>query len=228
MQIENALYIVPTPIGNLEDITQRAINIFGNADIVACEDTRTTGKLLKLLNITHNKMTSLHQHNESSKAASLVEEIINGKSVALASDAGTPGISDPGYRVITAAIEAGVKIVPLPGATAFIPALVASGFPNHHFTFFGFPPQKKGRKTFFEMVCAHPFTSILYESPHKIVKTLDLLTASIPDRQICIAREISKAFEEFVMGSPSECLEVFTNKQPKGEFVIVISSPESK
>ncbi len=228
MQIENALYIVPTPIGNLEDITQRSINILGNADIVACEDTRTTGKLLKLLNITHNKMTSLHQHNEASKAISLVEEIKNGKSVALASDAGTPGISDPGYRVITAAIEAGVKIVPLPGATAFVPALVASGFPNHHFTFFGFPPQKKGRKTFFEMVCSHPFTSILYESPHKIVKTLDLLSVVMPDRKLCIAREISKAFEEFVIGFPAECLEVFTNKQPKGEFVIVISSQERK
>lgn len=228
MQLENALYIVPTPIGNLEDITQRAVNVLGNADIIACEDTRTTGKLLNLLNIPHKKMTSLHQHNESAKANSLVEAIKNGKSVALASDAGTPGISDPGYRIIAAAIEECVKVVPLPGATAFVPALIASGFPNHHFTFFGFPPQKKGRMTFFEMVCNHQFTSILYESPHKIVKTLETLTNSIPERKICVAREISKAFEEFVIGTPAECLEVFTQKQAKGEFVLVICSPENK
>ncbi len=228
MEIENALYIIPTPIGNLEDITQRAATILGKADIIACEDTRTTGKLLKLLDISHNKMTSLHQHNEAAKANFIVEEIKNGKSVALASDAGTPGISDPGYRVITAAIEAGVKIVPLPGATAFVPALVASGFPNHHFTFFGFPPQKKGRKTFFAMVCSHPFTSILYESPHKLLKSLETIKDTIPNRKLCIAREISKAFEEFVIGTAEECIEVFTNKQPKGEFVIVVSMPESK
>ncbi len=223
-KIETGLYIVPTPVGNLDDITIRALKILSSADIIACEDTRHTGTLLKAYNIKHNKLESYYEHNEETKASILIKEIERGKSVALVTDAGTPGISDPGYRIIKKSIENGIKIVSLPGATAFVPALVASGLPLDEFHFYGFPPTKKGRKTFLEEVSKQKATSILYESPYKILKLLDeLIQICGQERQACIAREISKVYEEFIRCTLAECRIVLAQRQAiKGEFVLVI------
>ncbi|OGU16290.1 MAG: 16S rRNA (cytidine(1402)-2'-O)-methyltransferase [Ignavibacteria bacterium GWB2_35_12] len=223
-KIETGLYIVPTPIGNLDDITIRAVKILSSADIIACEDTRHTGTMLKILNIPHKKLESYHEHNEESKSAFLVNEILSGKSVALVTDAGTPGISDPGYRIIKKAIENNIKIVSLPGPTAFIPALVASGLPVNEFHFYGFLPAKKGRKTFLQEVASQKATSILYESPYKILKLIDeLIEHCGSQRQVCIAREISKVYEEYIRGTLEECKQKLQSKTSiKGEFVVVI------
>ncbi|MBI5326661.1 MAG: 16S rRNA (cytidine(1402)-2'-O)-methyltransferase [Ignavibacteriae bacterium] len=222
--LESGLYIVPTPIGNLDDITFRAMKILSSADIIACEDTRHTGIMLKALNITHKKLESYHEHNEESKSALLVNEILSGKSVALVTDAGTPGISDPGYRIIKKAIEQNIKIISLPGPTAFIPALVASGLPVNEFHFYGFPPAKKGRKTFLQEVTSQKATSILYESPYKILKLIDeLIELCGIDRQACLAREISKVYEEYIRGTLEECKQKLQNKTSiKGEFVVIL------
>ena len=224
--MENCLYIVPTPIGNLEDITVRAVKVLGEADIVACEDTRRTGMLLKAYKIAAKKLHSYHEHNEQEKAQYLVEEIKNGKSVAIVSDAGSPGISDPGFRIISEAIKNDIKIVPLPGATAFVPAITASGMAVNQFRFIGFPPQKKGRQAFLTKAVNHDCPVILYESSHRIEKLIREFTELCgPDRKICICREISKIHEDFFRGSLNDAMAWFNDKnKSKGEFVVVLDS----
>ncbi len=229
-ELKPALYLVPTPIGNVEDITLRAINILQNADIIACEDTRHTGVLLKLLDkITNNKkLISYFDHNESERSSYLIKEIINGRSVALVSDAGTPCISDPGYKIVSAAVQNNIKIVPLPGATAFVPALIASGFAVHNFTFLGFPPQKKGRQTFLTNALESSNTIILYESSHRIIKLLNeialIASQSGQKRNIFVAREISKLYEEQIRFSTDDFLNNQVVVVTKGEFVVIIES----
>ena len=224
--LKPGLYLVPTPIGNLDDITLRGLKVLNAADIIACEDTRHTGNLIKLFNITEKKLLSYHDYNEDSRAEELIDHIKNGKIVALVSDAGTPVISDPGYRVVSKAIKNGIDVIALPGPSAFLPALTASGLETHNFTFFGFPPQKKGRMTFLEMVANHNFTSILYESSHRIDKLITELDKHCGgDRKICIAREISKLHEEYIRGTIAECRLVIQNRPNlKGEFVVIIES----
>ena len=224
-KIEVALYIVPTPIGNLEDITVRAINVLKNVDIIACEDTRRSGLLLKSLEISHSaQLHSYYDFNEETKSVALIAQILNGKSVALISDAGTPCISDPGYKLVNKAIEKGIKIISLPGATAFVPALVASGFAVHSFTFLGFPPQKKGRSTFLKNALNSSNTVILYESSHRVLKLISEISQIDNNRNICIGREISKIFEEYIRFNTSDFAEEKIKITEKGEFVIIIQS----
>jgi 16S rRNA (cytidine1402-2'-O)-methyltransferase len=221
---EPALYLVPTPIGNLDDITLRAIKILSAADYIACEDTRHTGNLLKLLKIEKKRFISYHEHNETEKSKELIELVKNGSVVALVTDAGTPCLSDPGYRLVSAAIEQDINIVPLPGASALLPALIGSGMAVNNFKFLGFPPQKKGRQKFFAELAMEPSTVIIYESPYKILKTIDDLgTACGADRKICLARELTKMHEEFIRGTVAECKAKLIAKQNiKGEFVVVV------
>jgi len=225
-KLEPALYIVPTPIGNLEDITLRALKILASADVIACEDTRHSGNLLKQYNITYKKLESYHEHNEIEKAKYLVQMIQNGKSVAVITDAGTPGISDPAYRIVCEAAAKDIKIISLPGPSAMITALVASGLPTDKFIFYGFPPQKKGRKTFLQKVLSLDSTVILYESPYRIIKLLEEIIASgFGESRICIAREISKIHEEYIRGTVTECYEICKeHKNLKGEFVVMLST----
>lgn len=222
--LDAAIYIVPTPIGNLKDITTRALEVLSEADIVACEDTRYAGILFNQLKIQKNKFVSYHILNEEERSKGLIDEVKRGNSIALISDAGTPTISDPGMRLVINAIDEGIKIVPLPGATAIIPALAASGLDISRFTFFGFPPHKKGRKTFVDEVCEHKYTTIMYESPHRILKLLkEIEERSDENRKICVAREISKIYEEFIRGNVKESIDYFEKKDKiKGEFVIVL------
>jgi 16S rRNA (cytidine1402-2'-O)-methyltransferase len=219
-----ALYLVSTPIGNMEDITLRAIRVLTEADLIACEDTRHTGMLLKKLEIHSKRLVSYHDHNETARADYLVESLKSGKSVALVSDAGTPAVSDPGYRVVNRAIEAGIDVVPIPGASAFLAALVASGMAVNRFAFWGFPPQKKGRHTFIEKALAAEMTVIIYESPNRILKLLEeIIEHSSPERQICIARELTKINEEFLRGTARECFESLASRSSiKGEFVVIL------
>ncbi|MCO5252281.1 MAG: 16S rRNA (cytidine(1402)-2'-O)-methyltransferase [Candidatus Kapabacteria bacterium] len=227
---ETALYIVPTPIGNLDDITIRAVKTLESVDFIACEDTRHTGILLKLLNISGKKLISYHDHNEIQKAEEVAKIISEGKSVALVSDAGTPLISDPGYRLVQKAIESGCKIVSLPGATAFVPAIAASGLAVHGFSFFGFIPQKKGRKTFLENMKNSLLTSVFYESPHRLPRLLkEIKEIFDDDRKIVIAKEISKIHETYVRTTTQKALEDFENlSEFKGEFVILIDGKNQK
>ncbi len=224
--ITTALYIVPTPIGNMADMTLRAMDILSNVDIIACEDTRRTGSFLKKLGITYKKLESYHEHNEKAKSSVLAEEIErNGKSVALITDAGTPGISDPGYRLVNETIKRNLRIISLPGATAFVPALAASGLPVHNFVFMGFPPQKKGRQKFLEKMVSLEMTAIIYESSHRIIKLMDeLMIISGGERKICAAREISKVHEEYLRGSVNDVKTLLEQKNSiKGEFVVLIA-----
>ncbi len=223
-KIEAALYLVPTPIGNLQDITYRAVKILSNVDIIACEDTRRAGVMLKELKIKNNssKLVSYYNYNEGIKSDALVNELKNGKSVALISDAGTPCISDPGYRIVSKAIENNIKVISVPGATAFVSALIASGLPVHNFIFLGFPPQKKGRKTFIQEALNNEKTFILYESSHRIKKLISEIAEIDGDRNICIAREISKIFEEYIRFNTADFLQNKINIIEKGEFVVVI------
>ncbi len=224
MALDNGLYIVPTPIGNLEDITLRAINILREVDLIACEDTRRTGKLLKHLAIPHKELMSYYDSIEIHKKDKIVNLIQSGKSVALVSDSGTPLISDPGFKLIRECIEKQLPIYPLPGPTAFVPALVASGFPVHHFCFLGFPPPKKGRRIFIDKVIKCPYTVIIYEAANKILKLLKEIQSQLEfDIEICIAREISKVYEEFIRGRISDCISSIEKKQLKGELVLVIN-----
>lgn len=222
--LKPGLYLVPTPIGNLEDITLRALNILSKADLIACEDTRHTGNLLKMLNVTGKKLTSYHDYNEESKSGELIRLISEGQIIALVSDAGTPGLSDPGFRLIRRAAEQQIPIIALPGANALLPALTASGLDLNIFTFFGFPPQKKGRKTFLESVSKNRHTSIMYESSHRILKLIDeLITFCGPGRRISISREISKLHEEHIRGRLSAIkTEAQNHPSFKGEFVVVL------
>lgn len=223
--LQSGIYLVPTPIGNLEDITVRAKKLLNAADIIACEDTRTTGQLLKLLEIDHRKLVSFHEHNEIQRSEELVKAAQEGSIVALVSDAGSPGISDPGYRLVNLARQAEVYVSALPGATAFVPALTASGFPTDAFVFLGFPPAKKGRKTFLESLTKFDLTIILYESPHRIIKLIeDFINNFGIEIEVCIAREISKIYEEFIQGKADFVLTQLKNKPSiKGEFVVVIN-----
>jgi len=217
------LYIVPTPIGNLEDITLRAIRVLKEVDLILAEDTRTSGKLLKHFDIS-TPMQSHHMHNEHKMVDRLIDRLRSGESVALISDAGTPAISDPGFLLTRACVENKIEVDCLPGATAFVPALVNSGLPNDKFVFEGFLPIKKGRQTRLTMLAEETRTMIFYESPHKLLKTLTQFMAYFgEERQISVSRELTKLYEETVRGTITEVMEYFTNKAPRGEFVIVVA-----
>lgn len=221
------LYLVPTPIGNLADMTYRAVDTLNAVDLILAEDTRVSGILLKHYKI-ETPMQSYHQHNEHSHTASVVKQIQRGRETAIITDAGTPGISDPGFLLARACVEAGVKIECLPGATAFVPALVNSGLPNDKFVFEGFLPAKKGRQKRLKALAEEDRTIIFYESPYKIVKTLQQLTEHFgEDRQVSISREISKLYEETLRGTLTEVIAHFEEKKPKGEFVIVLAGKSS-
>lgn len=221
--MKSKLYLVPTPIGNLEDITLRAIKILNEVDLILAEDTRTSGKLLKHFEI-NTPMQSHHMHNEHKTVNAIVQRIKNGESVALISDAGTPAISDPGFLLTRACIESEVEIECLPGATAFVPALVNSGLPNDKFVFEGFLPVKKGRQTRLILLAEETRTMIFYESPHKLLKTLhNFATYFGEDRLVSVSRELTKLYEETVRGTISNVIEHFTKKTPKGEFVIIVA-----
>lgn len=216
------LCVVPTPIGHLKDMTFRAIEAIKNADIVLCEDTRVSGKLLNHYEIK-KPLRSFHQANEHKKLKPLIDELQSGVSMAMISDAGTPGISDPGYLLIREALLNDIKVEVLPGATAFVPALLLSGFPTDRFYFEGFLPHKKGRQTKLSQIERMEQTVILYESPHRLLKTLKQMSEIFSEeRIISISREISKKFEETVRGTIPELMVHFENKKPRGEFVIVI------
>ncbi|KAB2922487.1 MAG: 16S rRNA (cytidine(1402)-2'-O)-methyltransferase [Bacteroidetes bacterium] len=219
------LYVVPTPIGNLGDITFRAVQVLGGVDLIAAEDTRTTKVLLDHYDI-RRPLISLFSHNEQFRVPQIIDRLKDGNSVAVVSDAGTPGISDPAHAIITAAIEAGITIVPLPGATAFVPALVASGLPTHSFVFEGFLPHKKGRRTKLDALRSERRTIVLYESPHRILRTLDDLREHLGDRRAAIGRELTKKFEEMLRGTLSELSADLTQRSIKGEFVVVIEGSE--
>ena len=217
------LFLVPTPIGNLEDITFRAIKVLKEADLILAEDTRNSGKLLKHFDIT-TQMISHHMHNEHKTVDQLVGRMQAGETFALISDAGTPAISDPGFLLTRACVEAGVEVDCLPGATAFVPALVNSGLPNDKFVFEGFLPVKKGRQTRLKLLAEENRTMIFYESPHKLIKTLTHFTEYFgTDRQVSVSREITKLHEETIRGTAEEVLKHYTQKPPKGEIVIIVS-----
>lgn len=217
------LYIIPTPVGNLEDMTFRAIRLLKEVDLILAEDTRTTGFLLKHFEI-QNKMQSYHKFNEHKTIAHIVDRLSAGENIGLVSDAGTPGISDPGFLIGRECIKAGIEIECLPGATALIPALVSSGIPCDKFYFEGFLPQKKGRMTRFKELAEIPTTIVLYESPHRVLKTLTQLAEYMgEDRYAATCREISKLHEETMRGTLAELILHFTTKAPRGEFVIIIA-----
>lgn len=221
------LYIVPTPVGNMEDMTLRAIRILKEADVVLAEDTRTSGILLKHFDIkTH--LISHHKYNEHGTSAGIVERLKAGQTVALISDAGTPGISDPGFFLVREAARAGITVQTLPGATACIPALVSSGLPSEKFCFEGFLPQKKGRQTHLESLKEECRTMIFYESPYRLLKTLKQFAENFGgERQVSVAREISKMHEEHVRGTLDEVIAHFETTEPRGEIVIVLAGNEN-
>lgn len=220
------LYVVPTPVGNLEDMTFRAIRVLKEADLILAEDTRTSGFLLKHFEIS-TPMQSHHKFNEHKTVEQVVKRIKNGQSVALISDAGTPAISDPGFLVVRQCIENGIEIECLPGATAFVPALVASGLPNDRFCFEGFLPQKKGRQTKINDLADEKRTMIFYESPFRLVKTLTQLSEVLgTERKASVSREISKMFEETRRGTLQALILSFTERAPKGEIVVVVGGAE--
>ncbi len=217
------LVLVPTPVGNLEDVTLRALRVLKEADVVACEDTRTTGTLFNHYGIETPRL-SFHVHNEHGRVAGLVERMLAGETVALVSDAGTPGVSDPGFLLVRAAAEAGVRVEALPGPTAFVPALVASGLPSSRFVFEGFLPHKKGRQTRLKALADEPRTVVIYESPHRLAKLLASLAEHVgPDRPAAVARELTKVHEEVRRGTVAE-LAAWYGAQPRvrGEIVVVL------
>ena len=217
------LYIVPTPIGNLDDMTFRAIQVLKEVDLILAEDTRTSGKLLKHFDITTH-MHSHHMHNEHKTVENIVKRIQAGENVALISDAGTPAISDPGFLLTRACVENNIEVECLPGATAFVPALVNSGLPNDRFVFEGFLPEKKGRQTRFLQLAEETRTMIFYVSPHKLVKTLaEFVQYFGAERPVSVSRELSKLHEETIRGTAEEVLKHFEAKPPKGEIVAVVS-----
>ena len=217
------LYLVPTPIGNLDDMTFRAVKVLQEVDLILAEDTRTSGKLLKHFEIT-TAASSFHMHNEHKKLDGIISQIKTGTKVALISDAGTPGISDPGYLLVREVLKNNIEVQCLPGATAVIPALVQSGLPCDRFVFEGFLPPKKGRQTRLKMLAGEQRTIVLYESPHKLLKTLiQLVTFFGANRSIAVVRELSKMYEETYRGTIASALDHFEVQPPKGEFVICIS-----
>lgn len=220
------LYLVPTPVGNMEDMTFRAIRILKEADLILCEDTRTSGILLKHFEIK-NRLMAHHKFNEHGTTAGLVNRLKAGETIACISDAGTPGISDPGFFLAREAAASGITVETLPGATAFVPALVSSGLPCDRFTFEGFLPQKKGRKTVLESLADEPRTMIFYESPYRVVKTLEQFAEVFgEERRVSCCREISKLHEESVRGTLAEAIAHFKETEPRGEFVIVVAGKE--
>lgn len=220
------LYIVPTPIGNLEDITLRAIRVLGEVELILAEDTRTSSVLLNHLGIKKS-MISFHKFNEHQVVSSISDKISAGLSVALISDAGTPAISDPGFMLVRRCVDMGIEVETLPGATAFVPALVNSGFPCDKFCFEGFLPQKKGRQKRLTELSTEERTIILYESPHRVIKTLQAVNELFTHNpRLSVSRELTKKFEETLRGTATELLEHFTTHEPKGEFVMVIEGKE--
>ncbi|MEO1012494.1 MAG: 16S rRNA (cytidine(1402)-2'-O)-methyltransferase [Bacteroidota bacterium] len=217
------LYLVPTPIGNLEDMTLRAVRVLKEVDGILAEDTRTSGKLLRHFNI-ETPMQSHHMHNEHSMLNTLIARLKAGTNLALISDAGTPAISDPGFLLTRACVENQIEVECLPGATAFVPALVNSGLPNDRFVFEGFLPIKKGRQTRLQLLSEETRTMVFYESPHKLLKTLSQFSDFFGvDRPVSISRELTKMYGETIRGTLAEVLEHFTANKPKGEFVIVVA-----
>ncbi|MFH2048943.1 MAG: 16S rRNA (cytidine(1402)-2'-O)-methyltransferase [bacterium] len=222
------LYLIPTPIGNMGDMTERSLEILKEVELIACEDTRHSGGLLNKLGIK-KKLISYHEFNEASRAEQLIDILKQGSSVGVISDAGSPGISDPAYRVVRAAIDNNITVIPLPGANSIIPALTASGLPTDRFFFEGFLPNKSGaRKTRLGKLIDFPHTLIFFESPHRIVKSLNDILEVFGDRRACVAREITKLHEQFIRGTISEILNIL-GKTAKGEIVIVVEgSPKKK
>lgn len=216
------LYVVSTPIGNLEDITYRAVRTLSESDLIICEDTRQTQKLLQRYEIK-KPLLSYHSHSKIQRVDHIIDELQRDKNVSLVSDAGTPGISDPGFVLIEKAIEQGIKVVPVPGAAAFLTALAASGLPTHEFVYLGFLPHKKGRETMLKQIAAEDKTVVFYESPHRLLKALEQLCQFCPDKKIVVARELTKMFEEFFRGTVREAFEYFKNGKVLGEFVILVS-----
>ena len=222
MNRTTSLYLVPTPIGNLEDMTQRAIRVLKEVDFILSEDTRKTGILLKHFNI-RNKLVSHHQFNEHKALASVISRLQSGEVAALVSDAGTPGISDPGFLLVRACIREGMEVETLPGPSAFIPALVNSGIPCDSFLFVGFLPHKKGRQSKLKELSTLPYTLIFYESPFRLSKLITQLIEHVgPDRQASVSRELTKIYEENVRGSLQELSEHFTGRDVKGEIVVIV------
>jgi len=217
------LYIVATPIGNLEDITLRALRVLKEVDYIAAEDTRHSGILLKKHEI-ETPTISFRGYSDERKLNQLLDLLKDGKDIALISDAGTPGISDPGYKLITAAREQGTEVVPIPGPSAFLTALQASGLPTHQFLYLGFLPLKKGRQKLLDSLKDEKRTIVFYESPHRLIKTLGQLDEKFGDRPIAIARELTKIHEEYFHGTAKEALEYFDGSKPKGEFVIMMGA----
>jgi len=215
------LYIVPTPIGNLEDITLRALKVLGGVDMIAAEDTRTTKFLLDHYNI-RKPLLSFFSHNEKIRVPQIIDRLVNGMSIAIVSDAGTPGISDPAYTIIEEAIGRNITVIPLPGATACIPALIASGCATHAFVFEGFLPHKKGRASQIEKLKTEERTIVLYESPHRIARTLHELAQAFGNRNGAVVRELTKKFEEIHRGTLADLAAHYSGSTPRGEFVIVI------
>lgn len=215
------LYVVSTPIGNLADITLRAIRILQGVDLIAAEDTRKTRVLLDHLKIV-KPLLSYYSYNESRRTPELVDRLNDGKSVALVTDAGTPGISDPAFALIRAAVDSGRRVVPVPGASAVLPALIVSGLPTDRFVFEGFLPVKKGRKTMFEHLRVENRTIVIYESPFRIIKTMEEIRQHFGERRVAVVREITKKFEEVIRGTSSDVLNELKKRTPRGEYVIVI------
>ncbi|TAK63148.1 MAG: 16S rRNA (cytidine(1402)-2'-O)-methyltransferase [Bacteroidetes bacterium] len=217
------LYIVSTPIGNLEDISLRALKVLSSVDIIAAEDTRKTGILLNHYNI-HKPLVSYYSYNEERRIPELIEKLKSGNSIAVVSDAGTPGVSDPAFRLIKAAIDEDIPVAATPGPTAFLPALISSGLPIQPFLFEGFLPVKKGRQTKLQELAKEQRTVILYESPFRLLRTLQDIQTHFGNRKICIARELTKKFEEIITTSLSQAIKHYSAKSIKGEFVIIIST----
>lgn len=228
MMMSGVLYIVPTPVGNLEDMTLRAIRVLKEADLILAEDTRTSSVLLKHYDIK-GRLESHHKFNEHKTASVIKERILAGMNVALISDAGTPGISDPGFLLVRTCTQEGIEVQTLPGATAFVPALVSSGYPCDRFCFEGFLPQKKGRQTRLKELSKETRTMVYYESPYRLVKTLQQFAEFFgPERECSVAREISKKFEEHRRGTLTEVAQWYAEHEPKGEIVIIVAGAEEK
>lgn len=226
MSVATGLYLVPTPIGNLGDMTYRAVEVLKSVDKILAEDTRTSGVLLKHYAIT-TPTESFHAFNEHHRTIQIIERIKAGEVFALITDAGTPGISDPGFLIVREAVKEGVKVDSLPGATAFVPALVKSGFPTDRFVFEGFLPHKKGRQTKFKILAEETRSVVLYESPHRLMKTLNQIVEFLgTERKVSVSRELTKKFEETVTGNIEEVINHFSEGTVKGEFVIIIEGKE--